>query len=144
MKLTTKARYGTRALLDVATHQENGPVPLKDIAERQQVSLAYLEHIIAPLISGGIIRSTRGIRGGVTLAKPPEQVKLSEVLSLLEGQMAPVKCVTNPSVCARSAFCATRDLWDELKRAMDGVLQATTLRDLIERQNAKEQPMYYI
>ena len=144
MKLSTKGRYGTRALLDIALHDEEGPVPLKGIAQRQQISLPYLEHLITPLIEGGIIRSTRGIRGGVSLVKSPEEVKLSEVIGLLEGSLAPSKCVADPTVCNRSEFCVTRDIWSELKTAMDGVLESTTLQDLIERQQRKGQPMYHI
>jgi len=144
MKLSTKGRYGTRALLDIALHDREEPVPLKDIAQRQQISLPYLEHLITPLIEGGIIRSTRGVGGGVSLVKSPEQIRLSEVIGLLEGSLAPVKCVANPAICGRSAFCVTRDIWSELKTAMDGVLELTTLQDLIERQRRKGQPMYYI
>ncbi|MFC2041071.1 RrF2 family transcriptional regulator [Chloroflexota bacterium] len=144
MKLSTKGRYGTRALLDIALHQEDGPVSLRNIARRQQISLPYLEHLVAPLIDGGIIRSTRGIGGGVSLAKSPEEIKLSEVIGLLEGSLALVKCVTDPTVCNRSEFCVTRDLWSELKTAMDGVLESTTLQDLVVRQKLKEEPMYHI
>lgn len=144
MKLSTKGRYGTRALMDIALHREEGPVPLRNIAEREQISLPYLEHLIAPLIEGGIIRSARGVGGGVSLIKSPQEIRLSEVIGLLEGSLAPVKCVTDPSVCSRSEFCVTRDIWSELKTAMDGVLQSTTLQDLVERQKGKGQPMYYI
>ncbi|MFC1914542.1 RrF2 family transcriptional regulator [Chloroflexota bacterium] len=144
MKLSTKGRYGTKALLDIALHQGNDPVFLKDIARRQQISLSYLEHLIAPLISGGIIRSTRGIRGGVSLAKSPEEITLSEVIALLEGSVAPVQCVDDPQACTRSDLCVTRDIWTELKKAMDGVLESTTLAGLVERQKLKEKPMYHI
>jgi len=148
MKLSTRGRYGTRALLDLAFHNEKEPILLKDIAQRQQISLPYLEHLIAPLIAAGIVRSTRGARGGVSLAKPPEQIRLSGVVQLLEGSMAPAECVNNPEVCARSKLCVTRDIWGELKKAVNGVLESTTLQDLVERQKRKEQPeevvMYYI
>ena len=147
MKLSTRGRYGTRALLDLALHQGEEPVLLKDIAEREQISVRYLEHSITPLIAGGIVRTTRGAKGGVSLAKPPEEIKLSEVIQLLEGSIAPVECVNSPGICSRSKSCVTRDIWDELKQAMDGILRATTLQDLVERQRRKEQPeeaMYYI
>ena len=144
MKLSTKRRYGIRVLLDMALHQEEGTIPLRDIARRQQISLSYLEHLISPLIEGGIIRSTRGIRGGVSLVMSPEEVRLSKVIGLLEGSIAPAKCVTNPGVCTRSEFCVTRDIWGELKKAMDQVLESTTLQDLVERQKKKVQPMYHI
>ena len=147
MKLSTKGRYATRAILDLAINQEDGPILLKDIAQRQQISLSYLEHLVTPLIAGGLIRSTRGAKGGVSLAKPPEEIKLSEVIQLLEGSLAPVECVNNPKLCPRSELCVTRDVWTELKNAMTGVLESTTLQDLIERQKEKRKPakaMYYI
>ena len=147
MKLSTRVQYGTRALLDIALHGGEGPVLLKDIAQRQQISLLYLAHLITPLVAAGIIRSTRGARGGVWLAKPPEEVKLSEVVQLLDGSMALVECVDDSKTCSRSDLCVTRDIWGELKQAIDGILDATTLRDLVERQKKKEQPeelMYYI
>ena len=147
MKLSTRGRYGTRALLDLAFHYGEGPVPLKDIARRQQISLQYLEHIITPLVSAEIIRSTPGVRGGVWLARLPQEVKLSEVIGILEGSMAPAECVNNPEICDRSELCVTRDIWNELKEAMNGVLESTTLQDLVERQKGKEQleeVMYHI
>ena len=147
MKLSTRGRYGTRALLELALRQGEGPVLLRDIAQRQQISLPYLEHLITPLIAAGIIRSTRGARGGVLLARPPEEIRLSEVIQLLEGSIAPAECVNNPEACMRSEFCVTRDVWDELKKAMNGILESTTLQDLAERQKGKERPekaMYYI
>lgn len=144
MKLSTRGRYGTRALLDIALHDEEGPVPLKDIARRQQISLSYLEHLITPLVGGGIVKSSRGIGGGISLAKSPEEIKLNEVLGLLEGSLALSKCVADPTVCNRSEFCVTRDIWTELKTAMDGVLESTTLQGLMERQQKKGQPMYHI
>jgi Rrf2 family cysteine metabolism transcriptional repressor len=137
MKLTTKGRYGTRALLDIALNSQDGPVTLKEIARRQQIPLSYLEHLISPLVEGGIIRSTRGVGGGVALARSPGEIRLSEVIGLLENSTALADCVDNPQVCSRSQSCATRDIWRELKAAMDGVLNSTTLDDLMERQKVK-------
>jgi len=147
MRLSSRGKYGTRALLDLALHCDENPVPLKDIAQRQQISLQYLEHLITPLIAGGIIRSTRGPRGGVWLMRHPHEVRLSEVIQLLEGSVTPVECVDNPQTCSRSNQCVTRDIWGELKKAMVGVLESTTLQDLVERQKIKdnsEVAMYYI
>ena len=147
MKLSTRTRYGTRALLELALREGVGPVFLKDIARKQQISLAYLEHLITPLISGGIIRSTKGPKGGITLARKPEEIKLSEITLLLEGSVAPVECVDHPEMCKRSDLCVTREIWSEMKTAMDGVLESTTLQDLVERQKKKglpEESMYYI
>jgi len=140
MKLSTRARYGTRVLLDLALQHEDEPILLKDIAQRQQISLSYLEHLITPVVAGGIIRSMRGPKGGISLARPPEEIRLSEVIRLLEGSTALVNCVNKPEICSRSKFCVTRDIWDELQRAMNGILESTTLQDLVERQKRKEQP----
>jgi Rrf2 family protein len=147
MKLSTRGRYGVRALLDLALHQGEGLILLKDIARRQEVSLPYLEHLITPLIAAGLVKSTRGARGGVLLFKPPSEIKLSEVVELLEGSIAPVDCVNDPKVCHRSASCVTRDVWSELKEAMSQVLDSTTMQDLVERQKQKgqaETEMYHI
>jgi len=147
MKLSTKGRYGTRALLDLALRHGEGPILLKDIAQRQQISLRYLQHLLTPLVAGGIVRSTRGAKGGVLLSKSPAEIKLSEVIQLLEGPIAPVECVINPMVCSRSKLCVARDIWGELKESMKRVLESITLQDLVERQGKKEQPgpaMYYI
>jgi len=147
MKLSTRGRYGLRALLDLAVHQGEGMVLLKDIARRQEVSLPYLEHLITPLIAGGLVKSTRGARGGVLLRKQPAEVRLTEVVQLLEGSIAPVDCVNDPRVCSRSASCVTRDIWIQIKDAMIQVLDSTTLQDLVERHRQKEQTetgMYHI
>ena len=147
MKISTRGRYGTRALLDLALHQGEGPVLLKDIAKRQQISLSYLEHLITPLIAAVMVGSTRGPKGGIWLAKPPQEIRLDEVIRLFEGSTAPVECISNPEACPRSDFCVTRDIWDELQKAVNGVLESTTLQDLVGRQKEKEQTketMYYI
>jgi len=147
MKLSTKGRYATRALLDLALHQDEAPVLLRDIARRQQISVQYLEHLVTPLIAGGVIWSTRGPKGGISLARPPEEIRLDKVIQLLEGSLAPVECVDNPGICTRSELCVTRDIWSQMKKVMDGVLKSTTLQDLAERQKSKERPeeaMYYI
>lgn len=147
MKVSTKGRYGTRLLLDLALHYDEERVLLRDVASRQEISLFYLERLIAPLVTAGIVRTTRGPRGGVSLARPPEQIKLSEVIQLLEGSTAPVECVINPMVCNRSNICATRDIWDELKQKTDSILESVTIHDLVKRQKQKvkvKEPTYEI
>ena len=104
MKLSTRTRYGTRALLDLARHQGDKLVQLKDIARRQNISLHYLEHIIAPLVGAGIVRSMRGARGGLQLTRRPDEIKLGEVVQLLEGTITPVDCVIDPECCRRSGI----------------------------------------
>jgi len=147
LRLSTKSRYGTRALLEVALHGEEVPVLLREIADRQRIPLSYLEHIISPLIAGGIIRSTKGPGGGISLTRTPEYIKLNEVIRLLEGSIAPVDCIDNPNSCDRSYSCVTRDIWGELKTVLDSYLESTTLQDLVNRHKVKKQPekeMYHI
>lgn len=139
MKLSTRARYGTRTLVDLALHVENGPVLLREIAERQEISLSYLEHLIAPLISAGIIKSARGPQGGVWLARQAGEIKLSEVVTLLEGSIAPVQCVSSPEKCRHSKSCVTRQLWSELHDAMNRTLESKTLQDLVQQHKNGEE-----
>ncbi len=147
MKLSTRGQYATRALLDLAQYPDDEPVQLRDIARRQQIPQRYLEHLITPLLGAGIMASTRGPRGGVSLARSPDDIRLDEVIHLLEGSVGPVECVNNPSLCDRARLCATRDIWDDLKKAIDGVLSSVTLSDLVQRQQAKDRAadeMYHI
>jgi Rrf2 family transcriptional regulator, cysteine metabolism repressor len=146
MKLSTRARYGMRALMDLAINSTGQPVQLKDIADRQHISLSYLEHLIIPLISGGFIKSLRGAHGGIMLARVPQLIKLNEILETLEGPIAPVDCLMADKRCPRSGACATQDIWQEMKDAMEKVLASYTLQDLVDRQKSKEpkSTMYYI
>ncbi|MDP6127252.1 MAG: Rrf2 family transcriptional regulator [Dehalococcoidales bacterium] len=147
MKLSTRGQYGTRALLDLALLETEDPVPLRGVSQRQQIPLQYLEHLVTPLIAAGILRSVRGAKGGILLAKSPGEIRLSEVIPILEGPIAPTECLDNPDLCGRSSFCVTRDVWDELKKAMEGVLESTTLQNLVDRHRKKEQTesaMYYV
>ena len=138
MKISTRGQYGTRALLDIALNQNEGPVPLKAIAAREQISLYYLERIIASLVKAGFLRSTRGPNGGVSLGKLPQEIRLSELIEALEGSLAPVECVDDPSACSRTDICVTCDIWADVKRAIDGVLESVTLQNLVERHHEKQ------
>jgi Rrf2 family protein len=140
MRLSTKGRYGTRAMLDVALHTDEGLVHLKHVAERQKISKKYLEHLVARLEADGLLRTVRGAGGGVALARPPSEVTILDILHTLEGSLAPVECVDRPEVCSRSVNCGARDLWTELGGVMTGFLRAVTLEDLCERQRNKDEP----
>jgi len=147
MKLSTRGRYGTRAMLDVALHCSEGPVHLTDIARRQQVSKKYLEHLISRLEAAGLLRSTRGAGGGISLARLPSEIKLTEILQTLEGPIALVECVDNPERCPRSSSCAARDIWMQMGQLLGAFLESKTLEDLCRQQREKEQvapATYYI
>jgi Rrf2 family protein len=132
MKLSTRGRYATRALLELALNEPGKTATLKDIAQRQNISLRYLEHLITPLIAAGIVRTTRGPKGGITLARAPADIKLSEVIQLLEGSIAPVDCVDNPGLCDRANSCASRDIWCQVKDAVSSVLDSVSLQNLAQ------------
>lgn len=145
MKLSTKGRYGARLMLDIAHYYEQGPVFLKDVAKRQGISEKYLGHLIPPLKAVGLINSSRGAHGGYTLSKPPQEITLAEIIQALEGNLALVECVARPDVCNRGNFCIMRDIWQEMRQKMMGVLESNTLQDMLDRQRQKQksQPLVY-
>lgn len=134
MKLSTRTRYGVRAILELAGNQGKGPLQVKAIAQHQDISVKYLEQLMAILKSAGFIRGIRGSRGGYILARLPEQIKLGDVFTALEGPSAvAVECLENESYCARTADCVTRQVWAELQEAIETTLQSITLQDLVDR-----------
>ena len=112
MKISTKGRYALRMLIDLAEHEGDGFIALKDIAERQNISKKYLEQIVPILSRSGILRTNRGSQGGYALAKEPEHVTVGEILRLTEGSLSPVACLDgDPAQCPRSADCPTLPVW---------------------------------
>jgi Rrf2 family protein len=148
MKLSTKGQYGLRALLDMAIYQNEGPVTLNNIAERQDISEGYLEQLMMPLKRAGIVKSIRGAQGGYLLTKDPKNVTVGEIIRVLEGPIAPVACVDeeNPEECARSSFCATRIVWAKVRDSISEVLDSFTLEDLIQesKKHGDAENMYFI
>lgn len=120
---------------------------LKDIAKRQEIPLSYLKQIVATLVNGGMLRSIRGVGGGVFLARNPKEINLREVLQLLEGVTPLAECNDKPEVCERAEICVTRDLWCEIDTAANKILETTSLQDLVERhleKQARQQVIYQI
>ncbi|MCL5986527.1 MAG: Rrf2 family transcriptional regulator [Actinobacteria bacterium] len=147
MKLSTRSRYGIKALIYLAMHYGEGPIPLKEIAKKEGISLYYLERLVNQLVTAGYLRSTRGVKGGVMLSSHPAEVNIGDIVKLLEGYICLVDCVEDPATCSRADRCAARDLWIRTSEAINEVLSSTTLQDLIEEQIQKEsafEPIYYI
>jgi len=146
MKLTTKMRYGTRAMLDLALHADEGPVSLKEVASRQEVSLKYMEHLLATLQAAGLVRSTRGARGGYVLARPAAKIDLCHLYDALEGSEGFVDCTDEPEICNRADGCVTREVWAQMHAACMRVLRSTTLDALARRarERGETATMYYI
>lgn len=132
MKLSTKSRYGTRFLIDLAVHYNEGPVRTGFIAERQGISVKYLEQIIVPLRKANFIKSIRGRKGGHMLARPPEEIKMGEVLAVLEEGMDITGCINNPDSCKRYVNCKSRDLWEIAAAAMYDKLNSLKLSEMIK------------
>jgi Rrf2 family protein len=126
-------------MLDLALHYGEGPIFLKDIAQRQGISGKYLWQLINPLKAVGLINSQRGAHGGYVLGRAPEGISVKEILQILEGSLCLVDCVDHPSFCERSSFCIARDVWREASKNMQQTLENTTLAAMVSRQKEKRQ-----
>ncbi|MCG6916461.1 MAG: Rrf2 family transcriptional regulator [Deltaproteobacteria bacterium] len=132
MKISTRGRYGTRMMLDLAAHHDEGPTPLREIAKRQDLSVKYLEQLIIPLKAAGFIRSVRGARGGYTLARKPEKISIGQIIKTLEGGMTLVDCVEDPKGCERESQCLTREIWLRMSERLMEELSSLSLRDVLD------------
>ncbi len=137
MKLSTKGRYGVRAMIDLASHYRHGPCVLKDMAKRIDVSNKYLEQLISLLRTAGLVRSVRGAHGGYMLARDPKDIRVSDVIQVLEGSISLVDCIDDPEICEKTEHCAAHDLWAQIKDLMESVLESVTLQNMAERQRQK-------
>ncbi len=134
MRLTTKSRYGTRLILDLALHAQTDPVRLSEISRRQSISLKYLGQLIIPLKIAGLIKSTRGAHGGYYLSRSPAEIKLLEILEATEGSLYITDCIKSPEICHRSKDCIARKIWEEASEKFIEVFNSITLKDTIDRQ----------
>ncbi|MDE7245858.1 MAG: Rrf2 family transcriptional regulator [Oscillospiraceae bacterium] len=142
MLVSTKGRYALRVLIDMAEHQSEDYVPLKEIARRQEISEKYLESIVKTLVKGGVLTGLRGKGGGYRLSGPPERYKVRDILHLTEGSLAPIACLEQDAPpCTRSSSCRTRELWQGLQRTIDEYLDRYTVADLMQ---AEEPGDFYI
>jgi len=141
LKLTTKGRYGLRAVIDLAVFAKDEPVSLAAVAERQNISISYLEQLIAKLKKAEIVQSTRGAQGGYTLAKAPEEISVGAVLRALEGNLNPVDCVeaNGDTACASSDFCVTKYVWKRISDSINDTVDAIFLSELIEESDKVKQ-----
>ncbi len=135
MKLSTKGRYGLRAVLDLAMNEKNEAVALSGIAERQDISMSYLEQLIAKLKKAGIVNSIRGAQGGYVLAKKPEEISVGDILRALEGDLNPVDCaeIMGSGVsCAGSDLCVTKYVWMRISDSINNTVDTMKLSELME------------
>ncbi len=136
MKLSTRTRYGMRAIIELAQYEGTRPLQLKTIAERQEISIKYLEQLMGLLRSAGLVRSVRGSKGGYALGRPQDQIRVSDIFRCLEGTVTTTECVEDKDVCHRSADCVARELWMEIEASIHNVLESITLADMVKRTKA--------
>jgi Rrf2 family cysteine metabolism transcriptional repressor len=134
MRVSSKAHYGLRMMTEFARAYGKGPHSLADVARDEHLPQPYLEQLAAQLRRGGLVESTRGVHGGYTLTRAPEQISVLEVVGCVEGEVAPVECLAHGYVtgtCVKEGDCASQGLWRRLKSSIDAVLSSTSLADLV-------------
>lgn len=137
MKISTRGRYALRFMVDLAQHDSTEYTALKDISERQGISIKYLEQITSLLSKFGLLQSTRGPQGGYKLAKSPVDYTVGEILRITEGDLSPVACLSSPNnICERKDSCCTLNLWIGLDKVVNEYLDSKTLQDLIDTENS--------
>lgn len=134
MKISTKGRYGVRAMGELALHYGQGPLPLKEIAEKQGISEHYLEQLMGALRKAGLVKSVRGAQGGYILNRSPKNITVGDVIRVLEGPLTPVDCVSkdNAEACEKAGACMTRKIWEKMRDSMAEVVDNITLQDMID------------
>lgn len=134
-KFSLRTEYGLRALMELASRWGDGPVPAREIAERQNIPLRFLEHQLAALHKGGIVSSHRGMGGGTELVRDPADVRISDVIEVLEGPIAAMFCLDehDEEVCPQSHHCGLQELWSSVEMAVRDVFERTTLADIVTR-----------
>ena len=132
MILSTKGRYGLKIMYELALNYGEGPMPLKEVAQRQQLSETYLEQLIAHLKKAGLVRSIRGAQGGYELIRKPEEISVGEIIRTLEGPLAPSECVMdNEPECTKAENCVTRLIWEKIMEGINNVVDSITLNDMV-------------
>ncbi|HLF71480.1 MAG TPA: Rrf2 family transcriptional regulator [Dehalococcoidia bacterium] len=144
MKVSMKGDYGVRALVELAHHYGEGPIQSATIAHRQSIPEPYLDQLLTSLRRAGFIRSVRGPQGGHALVRDPRELRLSEVIAALEGSLAPIACLDDPTGCRKTVTCCLRPVWQEVEAATLRILEGITIYDLAERERAGNVERYAI
>ncbi len=139
IRLSTKGRYGTRLMLNLALHHNGGQKAtiLKSVSDQEEISIRYLEQIIIPLKINKLVKSIRGAGGGYILARNPADIRLSEILHALEGSCCLVECVEDDEYCERTPSCATHEVWEEASLMLKNYFENISLEDLVKRVKKK-------
>ena len=132
MKLSTKGRYGLKAMFQLAIYKNEGPVSLKTIASKQNISEQYLEQLFSSLKKSGLVKSVRGAQGGYLLAKDPSDITVGNILTVLEGPVSLSECLIHEDICKNSGICVTKVVWEKIKKGIEEVTNSITLQDMID------------
>ena len=133
IKISTKTRYGLRALLELAGNRNSKPVNLQKISEKQNISFKYLENIFSLLKNNNVVRSIRGSKGGYVFAKSPDEINLYEIFIAINGPLSITDCVIDPSICERSEKCPANKIWDEFQQKIIDFFKSKTLIDIMKQ-----------
>ena len=134
MILSTRGRYGLKMMLELALNYGYGSIPLNKIADKQSLSVTYLEQLISPLRKNGLVQGIRGSQGGYVLSKNPKDITVGEIIRILEGPLAPSECVLEKEEyeCVNADNCATRIIWEKITESINNVIDSITLQDMVD------------
>lgn len=135
MKLSTKGRYGVRAMVELAANYGGAPISIKTISKKENLSEYYLEQLFSPLRRANVIRSIRGAQGGYVLCKPPREITVGDIMTILEGPVEIADCIDGVE-CDSSDCCATKAVWEKIKNSIDSVMNSITLQDILDDHEA--------
>lgn len=149
MRLSTKGRYGVKAMFELALSYGEGPVALNSIAEKQNISIHYLEQLFASLRKAELVKSIRGAQGGYLLARKPQDITIGDIIRTLEGPLALSDCIIEEdgNECEKAEYCVTRTVWEKIRDSINDAIDSITLQDMIEdhkKIHNKDSYMYYI
>ena len=142
MKLSTRGRYGLKAMFDLALGYGEGPISLTSISERQAISVNYLEQLISPLRKASLVESVRGAQGGYMLARKPDEITVGKILTTLEGPLAPTDCVVvdgDDEICDHSSYCVTKVIYEKIYESITSVVNSITLQHMIDDYNNNQE-----
>jgi len=144
LKISTKSRYGTRAVLEIALNRNKRNLTRRQISKNQEIPSSYLENILISLKTKGIIRTIRGPKGGYELTRDPEEITVFEIVNILEGPFDSIPCLEDSNICTRSSICVTRSVWDKLQKVQEDLLREITIKDLVEQTQELYSPNFSI
>jgi len=145
MRFSVKSEYAVIAILDIAIHTDKGPVHVRAIANRQAIPVRFLEQVMASLKKAGLVESIRGAQGGYVLSRDPGTINLAQVIEAIEGPITPMDCTAGliDYRCLQINGCVVKDVWEDVRKAITGVLSKVSIQEMCKRKREKENPVMY-